>query len=1585
MKISIYFNSMETEVINDEIVYEEEPSGFIVNNSEAEDKYSISWVDYFNDLNSEDVETVLETFRNSGYILTRRGVFYSGELNTLSHDSLDLAIFIMDPVIERLNNLINERNENNLKEIILIYSGFIVYTVIHLDENRKNEIKKISKTIGELINENIGKLINVIDMYSFYKKSDGSINKLGGKDITFRINQNCQIHLNTLKEVQSHLIIKDTKVIIKNYTDIFELYTEDLSANFRKYIANPFLRVDASKDEMIEAGLYREEKNITLTDYIEYMMNYLNMNNEFYYLHDKVGLDISNVKNKTIYVEINKLIYLYIIKKVWGINDAVGLLKLKQSFNLLHFMIYIMIYNSGLYLLLFKELIINVIENEKISSPSSLMIVYIYIINSSLKQNERVYLSNVLTQNFNEHRREDYVITPFYEYDANDVRKIPLIDRVLLRSNVGQYVDYYDRKIIEKGLNMGNLVVELNNEFHENNEMIYKKLTEIVHNYFKFINLNRGCTRIIYDLMGYQSLNNKEDYQEICNLPVWGSYIKRVNEDIDQEMFRVIRNCSISQIKEELNDIKKGLGSYYEINVILYVETIKMDDRDCYKTLNLLADNEEIFFNAYKIDAGGCKKCIIPLKRFNMEEISLYNDRETEFYEEYNKAKDPSTDNMLNFSGNIKRIEINIGNFNYDRKYVAVVGRYLPLRIKSGETNDYLEEIADSLQLVSKHSELNLGVCCFIHTILHTPNIKEYLTEKELEALKFRWGKNHIGREDIQEFSDDFKITVEIIKIVYLYQFLKINRPKTTVIPKKGESRGIIRIGFIKYGSFTHYFPIIKTNITKYCCKYLNISNKDYYDVDSRGNSEIDNYEIIVGKPARSENIDKKIYAESDLVLEALINQNKLELISKFDDELYNFNINELPPDLELIKKYPDIMTEEIEYIEINNNKHNCLAVADTETYFDGRILVPFCICMTYKKNNKIFKKQFYGEDCQTTFLTYCERNGIYTIYFHNLKFDGWLFKNFMIRNIIYHGSRLYQVKILVVKGKNRLIFELRDSLALIPTALRNFPKMFGLSDIEKEMYPYDLITKESVNNNFITYDDLKEYFKDRYNEFISQYNKNIKKDEEENKGIDIRKLTLYYCQNDCDLLLAGLDKFEDLCLKAFDNINPLNYLTISSYSYSIMVINCFNKLSKYRGDIKNYIRKCIRGGRCMVADNTKIKVEGEVVDFDACSLYPSAMKRLYLPTGECYCCNESENVKYLFESKLMKEDQIYSDIDRDISFMIIHVKILKVNKKRKFPLLSYHHKCINIYSNEVEGMEMYLTSIEVEDFIKYQDGEVEFIDCIYWKGNKDIRMSKFIEKQYNLRREYKKVGNPIQEVLKLFMNSAYGKTIQKDIKEEYLFKSKKDVDSYIRNNHGRIKEVIELNENTYWIKLEGTKKPLSIPCHIGALILGMSKRIMNEVICTAEDNDIPIYYQDTDSIHMNKKDVIKLERLFNEKYHRKLIGSEMGQFHIDFPLVKGKEPVSKRSIFLGKKAYLDCLYNEDGDRQYFIRMKGVPEDVIINTCDDMNISVEELYERMYEGSEVDFNLLNSDKPKFDFTKDFQIMVREKFSRKVKF
>jgi len=60
---------------------------------------------------------------------------------------------------------------------------------------------------------------------------------------------------------------------------------------------------------------------------------------------------------------------------------------------------------------------------------------------------------------------------------------------------------------------------------------------------------------------------------------------------------------------------------------------------------------------------------------------------------------------------------------------------------------------------------------------------------------------------------------------------------------------------------------------------------------------------------------------------------------------------------------------------------------------------------------------------------------------------------------------------------------------------------------------------------------------------------------------------------------------------------------------------------------------------------------------------------------------------------------------------------------------------------------------------------------------------------------------------------------------------------------------------------------------YIGAMILSISKRIINEVICTAEDNEIEIYYTDTDSQHLGADDIERLRKLYKEKYGRELVG----------------------------------------------------------------------------------------------------------------
>ena len=165
---------------------------------------------------------------------------------------------------------------------------------------------------------------------------------------------------------------------------------------------------------------------------------------------------------------------------------------------------------------------------------------------------------------------------------------------------------------------------------------------------------------------------------------------------------------------------------------------------------------------------------------------------------------------------------------------------------------------------------------------------------------------------------------------------------------------------------------------------------------------------------------------------------------------------------------------------------------------------------------------------------------------------------------------------------------------------------------------------------------------------------------------------------------------------------------------------------------------------------------------------------------------------------------------------------------------------------------------------------------------------------------------------------------------------------------------------------------------HLGAQILSMSKRIMNEVMCLAEDNEIDIFYQDTDSMHLYECFIPKLSELFEKEYGRKLIGKEMGQFHSDFEAqYEGKSlknVVSVELIAPGKKTYCDRLQGEDENgiiRQVFhIRSKGISESTMWYQANkDYKGDVMAVYKDLNDGKEVSFDMNECDK-KSRFTKN---------------
>ena len=189
--------------------------------------------------------------------------------------------------------------------------------------------------------------------------------------------------------------------------------------------------------------------------------------------------------------------------------------------------------------------------------------------------------------------------------------------------------------------------------------------------------------------------------------------------------------------------------------------------------------------------------------------------------------------------------------------------------------------------------------------------------------------------------------------------------------------------------------------------------------------------------------------------------------------------------------------------------------------------------------------------------------------------------------------------------------------------------------------------------------------------------------------------------------------------------------------------------------------------------------------------------------------------------------------------------------------------------------------------------------------------------------------------------------------------------------------------------------KHKSVP-QVGGEILAISKRIMNRVMCLAEDMGFHIAIQDTDSMHINADSVKKLSVEYKKKYGKEIIGKNLGQFHNDFDDIKHngeKIPClgAVKTITLGKKCYVDRLVGvskKTGELVYstHFRMKGIPSKVLERRAAEMNMTIIELYEYLYKGESVTFDLAAYDDiPCFGYTAGGKVYTKSEFTRKIAF
>ena len=937
-----------------------------------------------------------------------------------------------------------------------------------------------------------------------------------------------------------------------------------------------------------------------------------------------------------------------------------------------------------------------------------------------------------------------------------------------------------------------------------------------------------------------------------------------------------------------------------------------------------------------------------------------------------------------------KKINLKINNLNYvlnaftiERLFSLLTSQLVEGVNITGSDEAFVNELenAESIEIyefvkTNKYEKANGAFFKYNHVMkFDFTKYQIYKAEEQVDydnCLTFALRQGGLCDEKLEKLrliTKTDNIPVCKLKEVCEQLQIRINLKKT----KKGD------YGFFNYGeqfeeTYTiglleeHYFILDDTKITSYAIKnyheikHIQDWNKIAKKGDKRNDRFIDSFTAI-----------RLLLEHKEDLLKPL---NKIDILDspyykKVDNEIINLNYNAK----EDVNFKPIVPKEPKEQSIIN-------IFYDFETHTDANGKhIPYLCCYRIKR---ICHRQ-YGSSCGLEMLwhlsnTFKHSKSTIRLIAHNGgKYDShFIFKYLAGANGIKKGSRY-----MTIKGKfNSVKFELRDSLLLIAMPLKSFNKTFKLGDTVKEVISYNMYNKtDCIQRKLIPISEGLEWVKnDGLDE--EQFLNNIEKWNLRTADdyFDCIEYSRFYCEIDCDILEKGYNTFNKW-MQELVNINIDNVLTLASLAHNFFINKgCYEGVNELAGTPQQFIQKCVVGGRVMCCENKKnIENTGKkIMDFDAVSLYPSAMRRM---DG------------YLKGLPKVINNLDYNSI-RGYDGYFLEIVIKSVGINRKFPTMSFvNENGIRTFTNDMVGKTILIDKIALEDTIKQHNIEFEVIRGYYFDEGFNTKINDTIQHIFNERKKLKAQKNPAEVVYKLIMNSAYGKSILKEIETEIqFFNNEEDMNIFISRNYNWVQNYEAIDGSTMCIleKVNPINNHFNIP-HVGVSILSMSKRIMNEVMGLAEDNSLEMFYQDTDSIHISADHIEILAKLYYGVYGKELIGEDLGQFHSDFDL-KGCENVyANRSIFLGKKCYIDELYGTDektGEQKidYHIRMKGVPTSTIKYTAKNLNLTVFELYKKLYQGDKIMFDLTEGGtRANFKINKNGTINTLPFFERVISF
>ena len=569
----------------------------------------------------------------------------------------------------------------------------------------------------------------------------------------------------------------------------------------------------------------------------------------------------------------------------------------------------------------------------------------------------------------------------------------------------------------------------------------------------------------------------------------------------------------------------------------------------------------------------------------------------------------------------------------------------------------------------------------------------------------------------------------------------------------------------------------------------------------------------------------------------------------------------------------------------------NKIITLDIEIYNENGTLVPYLIIFY----DGIKCHPFWIEDYKSVeemvlaclSSIFIRKYHGYNIYMHNMaKFDiifimKYLVKLWDIKPIIHNGKIL---SITVTSGKYK--FHLKDSYLILLASLDNLCKSFQIENV-KSIFPHKFVSKNNLNYEGIV-PNMEQFFKINNSEY------NNYKDSFKDKW-NLKSEAIKYCEIDCISLYQILVKFNDLIFKLF-NKNIHKYPTLSSLAFAIFRTKFMkeNSISQLSGTVESDIRKGYTGGAVdmYIPENPK---ETLVYAYDVNSLYPSQMQNQLMPCGE--------HKKFVGNIR---------DIDPN-AFGFFYCKITAPDNL-EIPILQKRYKMTNGFRTiaPIGTWEDMIFSPEMDNAMKFG-----YTFEIIWGYTFDSQVifKNYVDNLYSLRLKYPK-SDPMNFSGKILLNSLYGRFGMKDNFPNITILDK---DFYPEFEYSYLDSIIDrIDLGDYWLIFYENKEEKSvhnINVAISAAITAYSRIHMSHLKMYCVENNIKLYYSDTDSIYVNKP---LPEELIDSKI--------LGKLKIEYILNK--------AIFLAPKVY--CLETVDG--KIISKVKGLKSNLVIKDFDKLLI-----------------------------------------------